>query len=87
MKSTTLYLDDKRLSVRLPFELWRQLANYSLDTKEKGNTLLTRLLSQHFGITDLTKIHNQLLRAKTDPVSGASANTVIVNLLTEFFND
>ncbi len=85
-KSTTLYLGDARLSIRLPIDLWRQLAKYTIITKEPGNTLMLRLLTQHFGIGDLTEIHSRLLLSKIDPESSKSANTIVVNLLTEYFS-
>lgn len=90
-KSTTLYLDDQRLTIRLPLELWRQLATYTINNKlsgnkkENGNTLMVRLLVQHFDTDDLIKIHSRLLLAKVDPESGQSANSIVTNLLTEYF--
>jgi len=84
-KSTTLYLDDLRLTIRLQFELWRQLATYSLNNKETGNTLMIRLLKDYFNIEDLTEIHNRLLFAKVDPESGQSANSIVNKLLTKYF--
>lgn len=86
-KSTTLYLGDNRLSIRLPIELWRDLAKYSRTTKEKGNTLMTNLLIEHFKTSDLAAIHEKLLSSRYDPSSGDSGNTIVVNLLTQYFNN
>jgi len=84
-KSTTLYLGNNRLSIRLPIELWRQLGKYSLSAKAKGNTLIVNLLIKHYGLDDLTEIHSKLISAKYDPAQSQSANTIVVKLLTQYF--
>ncbi|MDA8223894.1 MAG: hypothetical protein M0Z35_19815 [Desulfitobacterium hafniense] len=85
-KSTTLYLGDNRLSIRLSIELWRQLGKYTLASKEnKGNTLMIDLLTKNYGITNLAEIHNKLVSAKYDPGQSKSGNTIVVDLLTEYF--
>ena len=86
-KSTTLYLGEARLSIRLPIDLWRQLGNYTLASKSnKGNTLMVDLLIKHYGITDLAEIHSKLISAKYDPEQSKSGNTIVIDLLTEYFS-
>ncbi len=84
-KSTTLYLGEARLSIRLPIDLWRDLAKYSRTTKEKGNTLMLNLLIEHFKTSDLAEIHEKLLSSKYDPSSGDSGNKIVTKLLTQYF--
>ncbi len=84
-KSTTLYLDSQRLTIRLPVELWRILATYSIKKKESGNALMVRLLVRHFDTESLTDIHQKLLLSRVDPASGQSANAIVTELLTKYF--
>lgn len=86
-KSITLYLGDNRLSLRLPIDLWRQLAKHAITTKTPGNTLIINLLIEHYGSSDLAELHNKLLLAKIDPAQSQSANTIVVNLLTQYFTN
>ena len=84
IKTLIIYLNNKQLSIRIPFRLWQSLYRTKDETLESMSNQVIDLLSNHFNLTDPEEVASALKNHKLN--TGQSSNSLINTLIVENFN-
>jgi len=84
LKVLIVYLNNKQLSIRIPFAMWQHMMRHKIDTGSSMSNLVINLLGAHFKISEHEAIATSLQDHKLD--TGQSANYLINLLLEEHFS-
>jgi|GEM_PF-6432330 hypothetical protein len=76
IKRIPLYIASKQSSVRVPLDIWKKMKYNEIDTGESLNTLMIKLLVQHFETPDQVIIFEGL--------QAVNANELINELLIKY---